>query len=1377
NIDYLTGSVTSLTNVTCNGANDGQVTVAPDAGSGIPPYSYSLDGAPFTGSGTFTGLGPGNHIVTIRDAFLCTHNVSFTITQPPVLSANISTVNILCFGGNNGSISVAGTGGTAPYEYSLDGAPFQSSGSYTGLTAGTHPLIVRDANMCTFSQNVVLTQPAAALTASAVVTDVKCFGGTDGAVDLTVAGGTLPYSFLWSNGAITEDLTNVAASTYSVTVTDANACTANASGTVNQPPLLVASASNSGPVCIGDPLTLTGGPNGMSTYAWTGPAGFTSSLQSPLVSASATLAMAGTYTLTVTDINGCTDTETTVVSVNPDNTIALTSPVGTDNQTLCVNNPINTITYTTTGATSAIFMGLPSGVTGTFAANTVTISGIPTVSGIYAYSVTLAGGCGTAGASGTITVNPENTITLTSAPGTDDQTVCLGTPIVNITYMTTGATGASFTGLPDGMMVSWAGNTVTISGSPTTSGIYSYIINLMGGCGTVSETGTITVTPLNTITLSSAAGTDNQTVCINTLITDITYTTTGATGATFSGLPTGVSGSWAGDVVTINGTPIVNGTFNYTVTLTGGCGNISASGTINVTPDNTVTLSSAAGTDAQTVCINTAITNITYATTGATGAGFTGLPAGVTGSWLADVVTISGTPTTQGTFNYTVTLTGGCGTALTTGTITVNPDNTISLTSAPGTDAQDICIGTALTPITYSTTGATGASVTGLPLGVTGSWLADAVTISGNPSEAGTFNYTVTLTGGCGNVTAVGSLTVRPDNSIILTSGAGTDNQTVCMNTALTDITYATTGATGATVTGLPAGVTGTWAADEVTISGTPLLPGTFTYLITLTGGCGTVTTGGSINSMPDNTITLTSPAGTDGQTVCINSPVTGITYSTTGATGATFDGLPSGVTGTWASDVVTISGTPLVSGLFNYTVTLTGGCGTATASGTITVRPENTITLTSAPGTDNQTICLGDPIVTINYVTTTATGANFTGLPAGMTVAWAADLVTISGTPANPGVYTYRIDLTGGCGAVSTTGTITVLPLNSVTLSSPAGTDNQTVCINTPLTAIEYATTGATGASFSGLPDGVTGSWASDKVTISGIPTASGTFIYNVTLTGGCGVISTSGTIIVTPDNTIALSSAPGTDSQTVCEGSPLTDITYATTGASGADFTGLPAGVSGTWAADVVTISGIPSASGTFNYTITLTGGCGLVTESGTITVSPILPVSVTVAADANPVCAGTTVNFTATAVNGGTAPVFQWQVNGADAGTGASVFGYVPVDGDSVTVILLSNELCTSGNPDTSAVVVMTVYDLPVAAASVTDVACYGQATGSIDLTLTSGALPASFLWSNGETTEDITGVPAGAYSVVITDANSCTTTAVSYTHLTLPTSSER
>ena len=179
-------------------------------------------------------------------------------------------------------------------------------------------------------------------------------------------------------------------------------------------------------------------------------------------------------------------------------------------------------------------------------------------------------------------------------------------------------------------------------------------------------------------------GTDAQTVCINTPITNIIYATTGATGATFSGLPAGVTGTWAANVVTISGTPTVSGTFNYTVTLTGGCGTVTANGTITVTPNNTINLTSAAGTNAQTVCINTPITNITYSTTGATGATFSGLPAGVTGAWAANIVTISGTPTVSGTFNYTVTLTGGCGIITASGTITVNPNNTITLTSGGG---------------------------------------------------------------------------------------------------------------------------------------------------------------------------------------------------------------------------------------------------------------------------------------------------------------------------------------------------------------------------------------------------------------------------------------------------------------------------------------------------------------------------------------------------------------------------------------------------------------------------------------------------------------------------------------------------------------------
>jgi gliding motility-associated-like protein len=456
----------------------------------------------------------------------------------------------------------------------------------------------------------------------------------------------------------------------------------------------------------------------------------------------------------------------------------------------------------------------------------------------------------------------------------------------------------------------------------------------------------------------------------------------------------------------------------------------------------------------------------------------------------------------------------------------------------------------------------------------------------------------------------------------------------------------------------------------------------------------------------------------------------------------------------------VTITGIPTESGTFNYTVTLTGGCGNVTAAGTIYVSAVNTITLTSGAGTDNQTICLGDPIVTITYVTTVATGANFTGLPVGMTVAWAANVVTISGTPANSGVFAYQIDLTGGCGTVSTGGTLTVLPANTTTLSSAAGTDTQNACINTPITNITYTTTGATGATFAGLPAGVTGSWAADIVTISGTPSVSGIFNYTVTLTGGCGVVVANGTITVSNDNTLTLSSGAGTDNQTICEGSPLADITYATTGATGATVSGLPSGLTGNWAADMVTIKGTPSESGTFNYIVTLTGGCGTSSAGGTINITAALPVSVSIAADANPVCAGTAVNFIASPVNQGTTPAYQWQVNGVDAGIDSIGFNYIPVNNDTITVILTSNEVCTSANPDTSASVKMTVHDLPVGSTTVTDVACFGQSSGSVDLIMTGGVLPLTFLWNNGATTEDLTAVIAGIYSVTITDGNNCT-----------------
>ncbi|MBK7807562.1 MAG: hypothetical protein IPJ51_14900 [Saprospiraceae bacterium] len=175
--------------------------------------------------------------------------------------------------------------------------------------------------------------------------------------------------------------------------------------------------------------------------------------------------------------------------------------------------------------------------------------------------------------------------------------------------------------------------------------------------------------------------------------------------------------------------------------MTGSCGVVNATGTIIVTPNNTVTSNAA-----RTLCINRALSPaITHTTTGATGIGTaTGLPAGVTAAWAANTITISGTPTAAGTFNYTIPLSGGCGTVNATGTIIVTPNNTVTSNAA-----RTLCINSALSPaITHTTTGATGiGTATGLPAGVTAAWASNTITISGTPTAAGTFNYTIPLTG------------------------------------------------------------------------------------------------------------------------------------------------------------------------------------------------------------------------------------------------------------------------------------------------------------------------------------------------------------------------------------------------------------------------------------------------------------------------------------------------------------------------------------------------------------------------------------------------------------------------------------------------------
>jgi gliding motility-associated-like protein len=1131
----------------------------------------------------------------------------------------------------------------------------------------------------------------------------------------------------WAAGTITISGTPSASGTFNYTIPLTGGCgAANASGTITVTPNNTAGAASSTPtLCINAALTnithTTTGATGIG--AATGlPAGVTAAWAANTITISGTPSASGTFNYSIPLTGGCgTVNATGTITVTPANTVGAASST----PTLCINAALTNITHTTTGATGiGAATGLPAGVTAAWAANTITISGTPSASGTFNYSIPLTGGCGTVNATGTITVTPNNT----AGAASSTPTLCINAVLTNITHTTTGATGiGAATGLPAGVTAAWAANTITISGTPSASGTFSYSIPLTGGCGTVNATGTITVTPANTV----GAASSSPNVCINSAITAVTHSTTGATGiGAATGLPAGVTAAWAANTITISGTPSVSGTFNYSIPLTGGCGSANATGTITVVLANTAGAASAT----PTLCISTALTAITHTTSGATGIGAaTGLPAGVTAAWAANTITISGTPSASGTFNYSIPLTGGCGSVNATGTITVTPNNTAGAASSTPT----LCINAALTNITHTTTGATGiGAATGLPAGVTAAWAANTITISGTPSASGTFNYSIPLTGGCGTVNATGTITVTPANTV----GAASSSPSVCINTAITAVTHTTTGATGiGAATGLPTGVTAAWAANTLTISGTPSVSGTFNYSVPLTGGCGSVSATGTISVVLSNTAGVASTT----PTLCISTALTAITHTTSGATGiGVATGLPVGVTAAWAGNTITISGTPSASGTFAYTIPLTGGCGSVNATGTITVTPNNTVGAASS----TPTLCINTALTAITHTTTGATGIGAaTGLPAGVTAAWAANTITITGNPSVSGTFTYTIPLTGGCGAFDATGTITVTPDNTVGVAS----SSPSVCVNTAITSVTHATTGATGiGAASGLPAGVTAAWAGNTITISGTPTASGTFNYTIPLTGGCGSVNATGTITVVLANT----ASAGSSTPTLCINTALTAITHTTTGATGIGAaTGLPAGVTAAWAGNTITISGTPTASGSFNYTIPLAGGCGTVNATGTITVTPSVLPAVTISADNTSICASTLVTFTATPTNEGTTPVYQWQLNSANVGTNSATYSNSGLaNGDVISVILTSNAVCANpitANSNTVTISVVTVV-VPTVSISVDQPTICAGTNVTFSYTSNGGGASPTYQWIKNGT--DILGQTGTTYS---------------------------
>lgn len=290
----LTGSINSITSVSCFGGNDGAADI--NVSGGTPPYSYSWSNGATTED--INGVSAGFYSLTITDAASATATVNLSIGQPTPISITRFIDDVSCNGGTDGGISLVVSGGAAPYSYSWTNG--DTSQNITNQMSGPYTVTVTDANGCVASATDTIGEPSQFFIFSSSSTPVSCFGGSDGTATLNLAGGILPYTFLWSNGATTKDLLNVPAGTYSVTATDNNGCKDFATVVITEPATPVtASFTVTDASCINSndgsiDISVSGG---IPPYDYLWNSGDTTE--------DLTNVAVGNYTLTITDANGC----------------------------------------------------------------------------------------------------------------------------------------------------------------------------------------------------------------------------------------------------------------------------------------------------------------------------------------------------------------------------------------------------------------------------------------------------------------------------------------------------------------------------------------------------------------------------------------------------------------------------------------------------------------------------------------------------------------------------------------------------------------------------------------------------------------------------------------------------------------------------------------------------------------------------------------------------------------------------------------------------------------------------------------------------------------------------------------------------------------
>lgn len=1178
----------------CSNSN-GAINQTTTGGNGT--LAYSWDSGQTTQD--ITGLSTGTYICTITDETGCSVENTYTVGQQSgdisVVGSNIT--NETC-GNGQGAVNITVTGNNLSFLWS-NGATTED---ISGVSSGNYSCVISNAQGCTYTtQTYAVINASGSLNVSTQLITEEICGNSNGSINMNVSGGTTPYTYQWSNGSTSEDLTGLSAGTYSVTVTDANGCVENHAITVNgnSGTLEIQNAIITNEVC-GDAsgsidLMVLGGTAPIS-YSWTN--GVTTEDINGL--------SAGTFEVTVTDQNGCEQSGSYVVT-NQANGLAftqsLTNEVCSNGQgeiALSVSGGTAPYTYSwSNGATTATAIGLSSG----------------------AYSCTITDNTGCSIITGNIQV------------GNTPNGISVDAVVTDATCSPNGAIDVTVNGGSTPLTFNWTSGQTTEDISGLAAGSYTYTVTDANGC---QLSGTEQVGQTN----------GNITYTFTT-IDEVCANGSGAIDLTPAGGATPYTYLWSNAATTEDLSGLSAGTYTCTITDQNGCS--VTTGNIAVT-NNAGNLSISNVVETDETCSN-GLGSVDISVAGGT--------APITFAWSTGSTTEDISNLSSGTYLVTVTDASGCQASTqavinsTAGSLAITQPIVTNETCSQSNGGIDISITGAANPVTYLwSNGSATQDLSGLAAG------SYTVTVTDGNGCQETGTYTVTNTG---TTLAISSSNISDEYC-----GSGSGSIAVTVTGGSSPYNYAwSNGGTTATINGLGAG----------------------TYNLTVTDGSGCQVNGSyTVNNNAGNLVVtgaVTDENCGDG----------------TGAIDVTTNGGNQPLSFSWTSGQTTEDLSGLSAGSYDLTVTDNFGC-TANYSGVVA----------------NITGGLGVSITTVSdencgqgdgAIDATVTG---TGI---VSTIWSSGQTTedISGVSAG----SYTLTVTNDVGCVATASATVLNQTGSLAISfSNVGDEN---CLNGQgFVDIEVSGTGP-----------FTYAWSDGQTTQDAIGLSAGN--YSVVITDGVGCTLTQ-SFTVNNVNTTNLSA-----SATVVDA-------YCSAGNGEIDLT-VNGGISPftySWSSGETTEDILNVPAGTYNVTITDGANCE-VTESVVID-SQNSGLGFTNLNINNEFCGqqdgsitfftgGTADDYYLDGVNLGT-----WQANNLSAGT--------------YTVAISDNFGCYVDS------VVTVGSDAFFTVSHVqTDESC-GASDGSIDITVTAGGPGATydFVWSNGATTEDVSGLSAGTYTVTVT-----------------------